>query len=337
MLKSSVIGVLLAQIGTPDEPAAQAVRPYLRRFLSDRRIIDYPPLLWQPLLHSVILTFRPRKSAKLYKRIWTGQGSPLLVHSLRQQAGLQERLGGKYKVELGLAYGRPDITEALSRLEAAGAGRIIVLPLFPQYSSTTTASVYDAACFAALGKQRRSGPSAKRFVPALRMADAFFDHPGYIAAMKAHLSEQLKSLPKRPDRFLLSFHGIPQRYADTGDPYPEQCRETARLLAQAMGWTADEWEVAFQSRFGPEAWIGPSTEEMLKTFAESGTKRPFVFAPGFAADCLETLYELGEEGRHSFAESGGTAQQFTLAPCLNDNPGWLDFLAGYVRDNAGGW
>ncbi|MGG6313210.1 ferrochelatase [Paenibacillus macerans] len=336
-MTSSVIGVLLAQIGTPSEPTARSVRPYLRRFLSDRRVIDYSPLLWQPLLHGIILSVRPRRSAKLYRSIWGEEGSPLLAHSLRQQAGLQERLGGKYKIELGLAYGEPDIRQAMGRLEAAGAERILVLPLFPQYSSTTTASMYDAASFAALGKSRLNGPAGKRFVPALRLTGAFFDHPGYIGAMRAHLSEQLRRLPQPPDRFLLSFHGIPQRYADTGDPYPEQCRATARVLAEAMGWPEAEWSVAFQSRFGPESWIGPSTEETLRSFAESGAKRPFVFAPGFAADCLETLYELGIEARHGFARNGGAAESFTLAPCLNDHPEWLNFLADFVRENARGW
>lgn len=337
---SRVIGVLLAQVGTPAEPTARAVRPFLRRFLSDRRVIDYPPLLWQPLLRGVILAVRPKRSARLYARIWGEEGSPLLAISRRQQAGLQQRLGGGYKVELGFAYSEPDIAQAMSRLEAAGADRILVLPLYPQYSSTTTAAIYDAACFAALGKARRSGPSAKRFVPELRLAGAFFDHPGYIRVMQKHLAALLQRLPQPPDRFLLSFHGIPQRYADGGDPYPEQCRETARLLAEAMGWPPELWDLAYQSRFGPETWLGPSTGEQLQRMADSGAKRPLVFAPGFVTDCLETLYELGVEAKEDFAfRSGGTAggDGFTVAPCLNDQAEWLDVLAEVIRDHAKGW
>ncbi|MCK8488118.1 ferrochelatase [Paenibacillus sp. MBLB2552] len=337
---SHVIGVLLAQVGTPSEPTAKEVRPFLRRFLSDRRVIDYPPLLWQPLLRGVILAVRPKRSARLYARIWGEEGSPLLAISRRQQAGLQQRLGDRYKVELGFAYSEPDIAQAMSRLEAAGADRILVLPMYPQYSSTTTAAIYDAACFAALGKARRSGPSAKRFVPELRLAGTFFDHPGYIRAMQVHLTSLLQGLSQPPDRFLLSFHGIPQRYADGGDPYPEQCRETARLLAEAMGWTPEQWDLAYQSRFGPETWLGPSTAEQLQRLADSGAKRPLLFAPGFVADCLETLYELGVEAKEDFtARSGGASDGdgFTVAPCLNDQPDWLEALAGIVRDQTKGW
>lgn len=337
---SRMIGVLLAQVGTPSEPTAKAVRPFLRRFLSDRRVIDYPPLLWQPLLRGVILAVRPKRSARLYASIWGDEGSPLLSISRLQQAGLQQRLGDRYKVELGFAYSEPDIAQAMSRLEAAGGDRILVLPLYPQYSSTTTAAIYDAGCFAALGKDRRTGPSAKRFVPELRLAGAFFDHPGYIRAMQMHLTSLLQRLPQPPDRFLLSFHGIPQRYANGGDPYPEQCRETARLLAEAMGWTSEQWDLAYQSRFGPETWLGPSTGEQLQRLADSGAKRPLVYAPGFVTDCLETLHELGVEAREDFAartEGATGGDGLTVAPCLNDQQEWLDLLAEVVRNNAKGW
>lgn len=342
MKKSSPIGVLLAQIGTPSAPEAAAVRPYLRRFLSDRRVIDYSPLLWQPLLHGIILTVRPRKSARLYRQIWAEQGSPLLINSLCQQEGLQQRLGDGYKVELGFAYSKPDIREAMRRLEAAGAERILVLPLFPQYSSTTTAAVYDEACFAALGKGRRRGSSAKRFVPALRLAEAFFDHPGYIRAMQEHLAEQASALAEPPKRFVLSFHGIPQRYADTGDPYPRQCEETARRLAEAMGWAPEQWAIAYQSRFGPEPWLGPTTEEVLRSFTARDAARTMVFAPGFAADCLETIYELGLEARHNLMSGAATslnasAAEFQLAPCMNDHPAWLGFLADFAREGTASW
>jgi ferrochelatase len=317
-MKQPPIGVILAQIGTPDAPSAKAVRPYLKRFLSDRRIIDYPPLLWQPLLRGIILRTRPRRSARLYQEIWMKEGSPLLVHSMAQQTALQSLLGSRYQVELGLAYSEPGMEHAFSSLESSGITRIIVLPLFPQYSSTTTASVYEAASFAALGRRSGTGQVSKRFVPALRFMEAYYDAPGYILAMKAHLLRQLRSMNDEPDYILLSFHGIPRRYAETGDPYPQQCLETGRLLAEAMNWEPGRWEVTFQSRFGREEWVGPSTA-------------------GLVTDCLETLHELAVEGRELFASGGGAAEKLRVAPCLNDNEEWVKFLAGMVSGTAQGW
>ncbi|OMF95191.1 ferrochelatase [Paenibacillus sp. FSL R7-0273] len=332
-----LIGVILAQIGTPDAPNAKAVRPYLRRFLSDRRIIDYHPMLWQPLLRGIILRVRPRKSAALYSAIWQKDGSPLLLHSLAQQNGLQAQLGEHYRVGLALAYSQPGMEQAMASLEADGVQRIIVVPLFPQYSSTTTASVYDAACFAALGRKSASGPVTKRFVPALRFIDTYYAAPGYISAMKQHLLRQLEPMTDKPDFTVLSFHGIPRRYAETGDPYPEQCHTTARLLAEAMGWEPESWQISFQSRFGREEWVGPSTEEVLKSLAGRGIRRPMIFSPGLVTDCLETLHELAVEGREFFASGGGAAEDFLAVPCLNDSEEWLDFLAGLVQENARGW
>lgn len=336
-MKQPPIGVILAQIGTPDAPSAKAVRPYLKRFLSDRRIIDYPPLLWQPLLRGIILRTRPRRSAKLYQEIWMKEGSPLLVHSKAQQAALQSLLGSRYQVELGLAYSEPGMEHAFSRLESSGITRIIVLPLFPQYSSTTTASVYEAASFAALGRRSDTGQVSKRFVPALRFMEAYYDAPGYILAMKAHLLRLLRSMNDEPDYVLLSFHGIPRRYAETGDPYPQQCLETGRLLAEAMNWEPGRWEVTFQSRFGREEWVGPSTAETLKGLAGRGIRRPLIFSPGLVTDCLETLHELAVEGRELFASGGGAAEKLRVAPCLNDNEEWVEFLAGVVSGTAQGW
>lgn len=215
MSKQPPIGVILAQIGTPTAPTAKAVRPYLKRFLSDRRIIDYSPLLWQPLLRGVILRSRPRLSAELYSQIWTTEGSPLLFHSLAQQSGLQELLGPRYQVELGLAYSEPSMEQAMAKFDTAGVTRIIIVPLFPQYSSTTTASVFDQASFAALGRQSSTGPVTKRLIPALRFIDAYYNEPGYISALKSHLLRQMEILSKEPDYFVLTFHGIPKRYADT--------------------------------------------------------------------------------------------------------------------------
>lgn len=331
------IGVILAQIGTPEAPSPRAVRPYLQRFLSDRRIIDYHPLLWQPLLRGIILRVRPGRSAKLYREIWLDEGSPLLVHSLAQCNGLQQLLGSSYQVELGLAYSEPSMEQAMARLESSGAGRIIILPLFPQYSSTTTASVYDAASFAALGRRSASGPVSKRFVPALRFIEAYYNEPGYIAAMKQHLQHQLELAGASPDYAVLTFHGIPSRYAATGDPYPEQCKETARLLAEAMGWETGRWQISFQSRFGREEWVGPSTAQVLQELSGRGIRRPMIFSPGLVTDCLETLHELAVEGREQFAAGGGQPEDFIFLPCLNDNEVWLEFLAQTVSRHAAGW
>ncbi|WNS40878.1 ferrochelatase [Paenibacillus sp. MMS20-IR301] len=336
-MNQPLIGVILAQIGTPDAPNSKAVRPYLRRFLSDRRIIDYHPLLWQPLLHGIILRTRPGRSAKLYQEIWMEEGSPLLVYSRKQQASLQQLLGSRYQVELGLAYSKPGMPEAFRRLEAAGITRIIVLPLFPQYSSTTTASVYEAASFAALGRHSSSGQVSKRFVPALRFIEAYHDAPGYIAAMKSLLLRQIGKLKEEPDYYILSFHGIPRRYAETGDPYPQQCHETGRLLAEAMGWAPDRWQLTFQSRFGPEKWVGPSTADTLTGLSGRGIRRPLVFSPGLVTDCLETLHELAVEGRELYASGGGTAGNLSVAPCLNDDSEWMAFLSGLVNGTAQGW
>ncbi|UQZ35378.1 ferrochelatase [Paenibacillus sp. PK3_47] len=331
------IGVILAQIGTPEAPSPKAVRPYLKKFLSDRRIIDYPPLLWQPLLRGIILRVRPGRSARLYSEIWLKEGSPLLVHSLAQRKSLQQQLGSRFQVELGLAYSEPGMEQAVARLEASGASRIIILPLFPQYSSTTTASVYDAASFAALGRRSANGPVSKRHVPALRFIDAYYNEPGYIAAMKQHLLDQLALTGSSPDYFLLTFHGIPSRYAATGDPYPGQCKETARLLAEAMNWESGSWQTSFQSRFGREEWLGPSTAEVLQELSGRGICRPAIFSPGLVTDCLETLHELAVEGREQFAAGGGQPEQFTAIPCLNDGEQWIEFLAQTVCKHAAGW
>lgn len=330
-------GVLVAQLGTPDAPTERALRTYLRQFLSDRRVIDYPPLLWQPILHGLILRTRPRRSARLYARIWLPEGSPLLVYSNAQVAGLQQRLGTAYRVLAGMTYGNPSMAHAIRTLEAEGIDRVIVLPMFPQFSSTTTASVYDAVYQAAAGPQRRHFHPRKRTMPTLRFIEPYYDHPGYIQAMKAHLNAELATCASRPDQWIISFHGIPQRYVQTGDPYLSQCRTTAQLLASAMGWADHEWVLSFQSRFGPEPWLTPSTDAVLRNLAAQGVQRPLVFSPGFVTDCLETLDELGNEGREQFAHGGGLAENYHLASCLNAQTDFLDFLAQLVAENAYGW
>jgi ferrochelatase len=331
------IGVLLGQLGTPDAPTAEALRPYLKQFLSDMRVIDYSPFIWQPILRGIILNTRPRRSARLYQRIWLKEGSPLLVYSQQQVEVLQARLGDHYRVLLGMRYGNPSIESAMAQFESEGIERILTVPMFPQFSSTTTASIYDAVYRAAAGRRCPLFHQRKRFVPTLRFVEPYFDHPNYIAAMRDHLYECLTNLPQPPDKFVITFHGIPRRYIETGDPYRAQCERTAHLLAEAMGWRDDEWLVCFQSRFGPEAWLEPYTDRTLVELSAHGVKRPFVFSPGFITDCLETLDELGNEGRDQFVEGGGNADGYFLVPCLNAYAGWIDALSRLIEVNAFGW
>lgn len=333
---SKRVGVIVAQLGTPDAPTAQAVRPYLREFLSDRRVIDYNPLLWQPILRSIILMTRPPRSARLYERIWTGAGSPLLVISEQQVEGLQMRLGNKYHVVLGMRYGNPSLKEAVRTLEADDIERIVVLPMYPQYSSTTTASIYDGVYEAAAGKRSFVSDERKRFVPTLRFAQPYYDNPHYISALREQVLAAVH-LHGRPDCYLFTFHGIPNRYIQTGDPYRSHCEATARLLADALALQPQQWQISFQSQFGPEKWLEPYTSATLEGMAGKGVERLLVFAPGFVADCLETLDELGNEGREEFVAGGGTADHYQLIPCLNDQPTWLEALADIVRQESLGW
>lgn len=336
-MTSARVGVLMAQIGTPDAPTAKALKPYLKQFLSDMRVIDYPPFIWQPILRGIILQTRPRRSARLYQRIWLKEGSPLLVYAQAQAQGLQERLGDCYRVVLGMTYGNPSIASAIRMLEEEGIDRIIILPMFPQFSSTTTGSIYDAVYRVAAGRRCPLFHERKRAIPSLRFVPPYYDHPAYICAMHDHLRAELAKLDHTPDKFVITFHGIPNRYIKTGDPYRGQCEQTARLLADAMGWQDEEWLICFQSRFGPEKWLEPYTDDTLKSLAEAGVKRPFVFSPGFVTDCLETLDELGNEGREQFEERGGHGENYTLAPCLNGYHGFVDALEAIIRNESKGW
>lgn len=322
------VGVLLAQLGTPDAPTPQALRRYLAQFLSDRRVVDYNPILWWMLLHLVILNVRPRRSAALYQRIWLSEGSPLLVYSQAQAAGLQSRLGDAYHVILGMRYGNPSIAEAMRHFSDDGMDRLMILPMFPQFSSATTGSIYDAVMQAL----RVFG---KRQMPALRFVPPYYDHPGYIQALKRIIDETARHAETVPDRYLFSFHGLPQRYIDEGDPYREQCETTAGLLVAALGLDREQWMLSFQSRFGREVWLQPYTDETLQSLGDRGVSSLLVACPGFSADCLETLDEIGDQGREQFMAGGG--QAFRLAPCLNAHPAWLDALADIVRRETSGW
>lgn len=332
---SSKIGVLVAQLGTPQAPTARALRPYLRQFLSDPRVIDLHPLRWYPILYLFVLTRRPARSAALYANIWTDEGSPLMVHSQAQTRGLQERLGAEYRVVLGMRYGEPSIARAVQSLEREGIERILVFPMFPQFSCATTGSIYDAVNRAALGRRCPWFFDRKRQMPALRFVPPYADHPAYISALKQSVAEAVAHLSWTPDRYLITFHGIPQRYVDEGDPYRRQCEETAHQLAAALGLADDEWVSGFQSRFGKEPWLEPYTEEVLASLGSQDVRRLVAICPGFTADCLETLDEIGREGAEQFAHGGG--QQFHLVPCLNDHPAWLDAMATIARQELAGW
>ncbi len=367
MHQTTPIGVVVAQLGTPDAPTAKALRPYLRQFLGDLRVVDYNPLLWQPLLRGIILRTRPRRSARLYQRIWTDEGSPLLVYTRRQAAGLQARLGSGFRVVAGMTYGSPSIRDAVRGLEAAGIDRILIFPMYPQYSYSTTASVYDAAYTAAAGRRCPLFHERKRRIPTLRFVPPYYDHPGYIAALAQRVRDTMldgvgvplgdsgqagmalngangangagASMPETAQTLpvlVFSFHGVPQRYVDGGDPYYDQCQATVQRLAAALELDEQHYRVTFQSKFGPEQWLQPATDETLKALGAAGSP-VIVFSPGFTADCLETLDELGNEGSHQYAEAGGQAQHFRLAACLNDHPAWLDTMADIVRQECGGW
>lgn len=319
-------GVLVTNLGTPAAPTTAAVRRYLAEFLSDPRVVELPRWLWLPILYAVILPLRPRRSAAAYREIWTPQGSPLLVNAKRQAAALQatlaERWQGRVKVVLGMRYGAPSIASALERLRDWGARRVLVLPLYPQYSATTTGSTYDAL-FKAL--------SAERCVPDLRIVSRYHDHPQYIDAL-ADSVRAAREQNGQDGRLLFSFHGLPQRYCDAGDPYYAQCLETAQLVSERLAEAPDNWAVAFQSRVGREKWLQPYTESLLCEWAQAGVRRVQVLCPGFSADCLETLEEIGIRAAALFRSCGGEALHYI--PALNDRPDHIAALADIVTSHA---
>ncbi|MBN1667351.1 MAG: ferrochelatase [Anaerolineales bacterium] len=315
------LGVLVANTGTPDQPTPPALRRYLAEFLSDRRVIEFPRWLWLPLLHGIILNVRPRRSARLYRRVWTEQGSPLLVYTqqlaARLESELQQALARPVQVVAGMRYGNPALRQALHSLQQAGASQILVLPLFPQYSGTTTGTIL-AAVMQELQRWR--------WVPPVRWVSDYHDHPAYIQALADNLRPQLA----QGGKLLFSFHGIPQSYVRAGDPYEHQCRRTAELLAQELGLAEAGWSLAFQSRFGPQAWLEPYTDEVLAGYGAQGLAHLQVACPGFAVDCLETTDEIGHEGRREFQGAGGGA--FDYLPALNASPEHVRALAQIVLE-----
>lgn len=326
-----VLGVLVANLGTPDEPTSAALRRYLREFLGDPRVIEIPKWRWWPILFGLVLRTRPPKSAAAYQQVWRDDGSPLLTIGERQVEGIRHSLqansaGGPFAVELGMRYGNPSISLALRRLREAGAQRILVLPLYPQYSATTTGSTFDA-----VAKELMRW----RWVPELRMIGQYHDDSGYLDALANSIREHWENYG-RGERLLFSFHGMPQRYLLNGDPYYCQCQKTARLLAERLELSPGSWQICFQSRFGKEEWLKPYTDETVINLArEDGVKHVDVICPGFAADCLETLEEIAEENSEYFEANGGEHLSYIAA--LNDRPDHVEALARLILRHAQGW
>jgi ferrochelatase len=322
-------GVLLINLGTPDAPTPKAIRRYLAEFLADRRVVDLPRALWWPILHGVILPLRPRRLAHAYASIWSNDGSPLLAISRKQADALGTRLREHFEREvpvvLGMRYGKPSIASALAELERKGVRHLLVLPLYPQYSATTSAASFDAV-FAALARQR--------WLPALRTIEAYHDDPDYISALAASLRQHWEHRG-RGQHLLMSFHGVPQHYITAGDPYYCHCRKTARLIAEALDLKDDAWSVSFQSRFGKAPWVHPYTDARVAELARGGVGDLDVICPGFAADCLETLEEIAIRYRETFLAAGG--RQLRYVPALNDRGEHLAALTRLAVDALTGW
>ncbi|RZS57055.1 ferrochelatase [Sphaerotilus mobilis] len=322
------VGVLLVNLGTPDAPQTDAVRRYLAEFLSDPRVVEIPRAIWLPILHGIILRVRPAKSAAKYASVWTQEGSPLAVWTRKQATLLQGYLGERGEqvvVSWAMRYGQPSMAAALDQLKAQGCDRILVLPMYPQYSGTTTASVWDGLS---------AWCATQRNLPEIRFVRQHHDEPAYIDAL-AERVQDFWQREGRGDHLLLSFHGVPERTLHLGDPYHCQCLKTGRLLRERLGLTADQMSLSFQSRFGKAKWLEPYTEATLKALAKRGIKHLQVFCPGFPADCLETLEEIAIEGRHDFLQAGG--QRYEHIPCLNDHPAWIRALVDIVQRHTAGW
>ena len=323
------VAVLLVNLGTPDAPTSQAVRSYLREFLSDPAVVELPRPLWWVILHLFVLTTRPRKSAERYAQIWMSDGSPLKVHTMRQATLLRGYLGERTRfplvVDYAMRYGSPGIDEKLRELRAQNCDRILLVPLYPQYSASTTGSAL-ARVFAQLARSRN--------MPALRTVRHFHDHPGYISALAQNVRDYwMKS--GRPDKLVMSFHGVPRFTLERGDPYHCECQKTARLLAEALVLKPEQWVISFQSRFGRAEWLKPYTADVLAQFGRQNVGRVDVACPGFVSDCLETLEEIAIEGKTVFLQAGG--RDFHYIPCLNERHDWIHTLTEIVANDLQGW
>lgn len=323
------VGILIANLGTPEAPTAKALRPYLRQFLSDARIVEIPRIIWWFILNCIILVIRPKKSAEKYASVWTKEGSPLLVHAQKQALLLRGYLGQKIKspfaVELGMSYGNPSMASAIAKLKAQHCDRILVFPLYPQYAASSTASALDAV-WRVLLKTRN--------VPAIRTIKHYHDHPAYISALAQSVLEHWR-INGKPSKLVMSFHGVPEFHLLKGDMYHCECHKTGRLLAEALALNKDEYLIAFQSRFGKQEWLKPYLAGTLEALGKANTKRVDVICPGFSSDCLETLEEIAIEGKHIFQSNGGGDYEYI--PALNENEAWIHAMTAIALENLQGW
>lgn len=323
------VGVLVTNLGTPEAPTKQALRPYLKEFLSDPRVVEIPRLLWWMILNLVILNIRPKRSAKAYETVWEETGSPLMTHTRNQANALRSKLTSKWGddivVDFAMRYGQPSVSNTIEKMLAQGVRKLVVLPLYPQYCASTTGSTFDAV--AADFEQRR-------WIPELRFVTQYCDNPQYIQAVADKIRLHWQS-HERADKLVLSYHGIPKRYLTNGDPYHCQCYKTSRLIAENLGLTRDEYMTTFQSRFGREEWLKPYTDHTLQGFPAQDVKSVQVVCPGFSSDCLETIEEIGEENREYFMEAGG--ERYEYIPALNSDDAHIDLLASLCEDNLVGW
>ena len=317
--------VLLINLGTPQAPTAPELSRYLAEFLWDPRVVEIPRPAWWLILHGIILRLRPKQSARKYAQIWSPEGSPLKVHTERQAKLLRGLLGPDIGVDWAMRYGEPAVAATLDRLKGEGVGRILILPLYPQYAASSSASVFDAV--ATWLKRTRN-------IPELRFVKNFHDHPGYIAALAASVNEYWGK-HGRPDKLVMSFHGLPRYTLERGDPYHCECQKTARLLGEALALTPEQWQLTFQSRFGRAEWLKPYTQQTLEALGKSGVGRVDVVCPGFVGDCLETLEEIAIEVRTAFLQAGG--REFHYIPCVNERDDWITTLADISRAHLGNW
>ena len=323
------LGILMVNLGSPDAPEPAALRRYLAQFLSDKRVVDTPRWLWWPILHGIILRFRPARAAKAYQKVWTDQGSPLVATTRLQMKSVEQHLldkiPGDVVTEFAMRYGKPSIEQSLNSLRQAGVRRLLVLPLYPQYSATTTATVFDEVTRVLQNW---------RWLPEVRFINQYHDHPKYIEALAASIRKHWQD-NERGEKLLLSFHGIPQRYVDSGDPYFCHCQKTARLTAEALQLDDDQWQLVFQSRFGREPWLQPYCDKTLQQLPKDGIKNIDIICPGFSSDCLETLEEIAMENRNVFIEAGGEKYQYIAA--LNANVEHIEALSTLISEHCAGW
>lgn len=323
------VGILLANLGTPEAPTAKALRPYLQQFLMDRRIVEIPRFIWCWILHCIILVIRPKKSAEKYASVWTKGGSPLMVNAQKQtkllQGFLSMRIKSPFAVELGMSYGNPSMKSAIEKLKAQHCDKILVFPLYPQYAASSTASALDAV-WRVLLKMRN--------VPAIRTIRNYHDHPAYIQALATSITT-FWAINGKPEKLVMSFHGVPKVHLTKGDPYHCQCHKTGRLLAESLNLTKEEYVIAFQSRFGKQEWLKPYLAKTLEELGKTKIKRIDVVCPGFSSDCLETLEEIAMEGKHIFQDAGGG--DYHYIPALNDHECWINAMCDIALENLQGW